>query len=751
MIWCSSAIFQLHLLARSLIEKCSGQTRMISLRNRNEFSALLLSAPSRRSQILDSLVYPQVQPCRTGVVGIQNHVFPRASHSVHIRFLHSSQSYGGDKEPNKPSSKVEESVNAIKEERETSLAQPPKRTLWKKIEDEILHYYHGFRLLFIDIRIAFGLVKQILNGKSLSRREHRQLVRTTSDVFRLLPFSVFIIVPFMELLLPVFLKLFPGMLPSTFQTKNEKEAQLVKSELKVKLEMAKFLQQTLDDMAVSGKGRSSQKAKEFAGFISKIRTSGGEVSNEDIMKFSKLFEDEITLDSLNRSQLTALCHLLEISTIGTTALLKFQLRLRLRSLAADDRTIEQEGVDSMNQTELQQACKARGMRSLGVSESRLRRQLKSWLELSLNQKVPPSLLLLSRAMYLPENLPATAQLQATISALPDAAATQAKAAIGEREGKVDNKTRIEIIREEERRIKEEKMEFLEDTKVKPTEDIELKADDEPLAGDADKPKGPKVEHPVTVELLPTLTALLGPEILRHSTAKTVQETIERRLTKHVPHPLADMQKDPLTAEDIERIENALDVLGSQKRELYIETEELQDLKEELADYQDDLKDLDTISKESKVVESKAAKRLYKRVNSLIGNLEQVVDKLQKEGHELKAEIKEGEAREEVQDLQKTKLISIQELIEAIQSIQSVSDPAKIERITDVLENMDYDRDGRLEVDAVLKVIELIGRENVKLNPNQVAEIVNILEKEESLGLSKSDKGLAKIKPKKDLN
>jgi hypothetical protein len=49
-----------------------------------------------------------------------------------------------------------------------------------------------------------------------------QLVRTVSDLFRLVPFSVFIIVPFMELLLPVAIKLFPGMLPSTFQTATEK-------------------------------------------------------------------------------------------------------------------------------------------------------------------------------------------------------------------------------------------------------------------------------------------------------------------------------------------------------------------------------------------------------------------------------------------------------------------------------------------------------------------------------------------------
>jgi LETM1 and EF-hand domain-containing protein 1 len=51
----------------------------------------------------------------------------------------------------------------------------------------------------------------------MTRRERNQLVRTTMDLFRLVPFAVFVIVPFMELLLPVALKLFPNMLPSTFQ------------------------------------------------------------------------------------------------------------------------------------------------------------------------------------------------------------------------------------------------------------------------------------------------------------------------------------------------------------------------------------------------------------------------------------------------------------------------------------------------------------------------------------------------------
>lgn len=48
-----------------------------------------------------------------------------------------------------------------------------------------------------------------------------QLRRTTTDLMRLVPFAFFIIVPFMELLLPVALKLFPNMLPSTYESKSQ--------------------------------------------------------------------------------------------------------------------------------------------------------------------------------------------------------------------------------------------------------------------------------------------------------------------------------------------------------------------------------------------------------------------------------------------------------------------------------------------------------------------------------------------------
>lgn len=93
--------------------------------------------------------------------------------------------------------------------------------------------------------------------------------------------------------------------------------------------------------------------------------------------------------------------------------------------------------------------------------------MSQWLDLSLNKKVPPSLLLLSRALMVPESIPMSDKLKATISALPDTVVARTQGAIGEKEGKMDHKTNIEIIKMEERKIEEERQEK-KDTEPEPT-------------------------------------------------------------------------------------------------------------------------------------------------------------------------------------------------------------------------------------------------------------------------------------------
>lgn len=67
--------------------------------------------------------------------------------------------------------------------------------------------------------------------------------------------------------------------------------------------------------------------------------------------------------------------LLLLQPIGTNNFLRFQLRMKLRQLQADDVLIQKETVDSLTETELQSASQARGMMALGVPADRLKSQL----------------------------------------------------------------------------------------------------------------------------------------------------------------------------------------------------------------------------------------------------------------------------------------------------------------------------------------------------------------------------------------
>lgn len=51
----------------------------------------------------------------------------------------------------------------------------PRKSLGQKVLDELKHYYHGFRLLGIDTKIAGRMVWRLLHGQQLTRRERRRV------------------------------------------------------------------------------------------------------------------------------------------------------------------------------------------------------------------------------------------------------------------------------------------------------------------------------------------------------------------------------------------------------------------------------------------------------------------------------------------------------------------------------------------------------------------------------------------------
>ncbi|XP_060229679.1 mitochondrial proton/calcium exchanger protein-like [Meriones unguiculatus] len=585
-----------------------------------------------------------------------------------------------------------------------------ERSLVQKVVAELKHYYHGFRLLWLDTKIAARTLRRILDGHTLTRREHRQFLRICADLFRLVPFLVFIVVPFMEFLLPVVLKLFPNMLPSTFETRSTKEERM-KKELRLKLELAKFLQDTIEEMALKNKAAKGNATREFSAFFQKIRETGERPSNEEIMRFSKLFEDELTLDNLTRPQLVALCKLLELQSIGTNNFLRFQLTMRLRSIKADDKLISEEGVDSLTVKELQAACRARGMRALGVTEERLKGQLKQWLDLHLHQEIPTSLLILSRAMYLPDTLSPADQLKSTLQTLPEIVAKEAQVKVAQAEcEEVDNKVRLEATLQEEAAIQQEHMEELQRA-----------------AGAAKDIQPEVVEAIVPGRPGPELQPEVPDVVLRPETLKDTAPV------------LGGLKGEDITKEEIDILSDACSKLKEQKKPLTKEKEELELLKEGVHDYSEDLQEikmeLSKTGDEKYVEESKASQRLSKRIQQMIRQIDGLIAQLETSQQNGKL------GPEDISPLTGESVVSVSEFIRAMKQIKQFPE----HKLISLTSALDKDKDGNINIDDLVKVVDLVDKEGVQISTTQVAEIVATLEKEKKV----EEKEKAKEKAEKE--
>ncbi|EJT96811.1 LETM1-domain-containing protein [Dacryopinax primogenitus] len=335
------------------------------------------------------------------------------------------------------------------------LAEPNKPLLaraWAWLKHEANHYWSGTKLLGKEIRISARLVSKVLGGTKLTRREHRQLKRTTNDLLRLIPFSVFVIVPFMEFLLPVALKLFPNMLPSTFEDKFAAEEKARKL-LRVRIEMAKFLQDTLRETGVKGAAKIAD-SEEFKEFFRKVRSTGEEPTREDVIHVAKLFNDDLTLDNLSRPQLVSMCRYMNVNAFGTDNFLRYVIRQRLGSIKRDDQLIDDEGVDSLSTKELQEACRSRGVRTIGISPATLREDLNQWIELHLTNNISGTLLILSRAFAMGEKGDDVVKsLEATLASMPDHLLNEAELDVSGDRGSYQQK--LEVLQQQEELIEDE--------------------------------------------------------------------------------------------------------------------------------------------------------------------------------------------------------------------------------------------------------------------------------------------------------
>jgi len=178
----------------------------------------------------------------------------------------------------------------------------------------------------------------------------------------------------------------------------------------------------------AGRGDGAQSVDALLAEMESVR-AGAPLPPATVVKVAQMFRDEVTLDNLprgqvkwaNRSvggwefatgmehapfppprpmQLAALAKFVGISPFAPETLLRFQLRSKMRDIREDDKDLFLEGTQELTAAELQAACEARGMQAIGLKLDAMRAQLDEWLQLSVAQKVPMTLLLLSRSFVI---------------------------------------------------------------------------------------------------------------------------------------------------------------------------------------------------------------------------------------------------------------------------------------------------------------------------------------------------------------
>merc|ERR1711964_813072 len=273
------------------------------------------------------------------------------------------------------------------------------------------------------------------------------------------PFSGFVLVPFAELLLPVALKLFPNLLPSTYEGQSSKDKKATNLRATRK-EVSSFLRNTLKETGLPLSPANAQR-DEFTQFFRKVRATGETPSASEVINVCKIFKDDLTLDNLSRPQLVGMCRYMNLNTFGTDMMLRYQIRHRMRQIKRDDRAISYEGVESLSVPELQIACLSRGLRTHGVSPGRLRDDLQAWLDLRLKHGVPSTLLVLSNAfMYAQGKADSEFNTQidaltGVLSSIPEELFHEIELEVHHAEGAATNKQRLEVLKEQQELIDEE--------------------------------------------------------------------------------------------------------------------------------------------------------------------------------------------------------------------------------------------------------------------------------------------------------
>ncbi|KAK8801070.1 hypothetical protein WA588_001896 [Blastocystis sp. NMH] len=314
-----------------------------------------------------------------------------------------------------------------------------------------------------EVHTGSRLFWKLIKGGQLSYRERKLLTRAVVDTSRLVPFTVFAVIPFSEFALPFVLKKFPNFLPSTFTSETTK-AEIRHNLVEARIAMAREYYDTMKRSAAqhSREDRACDAcADELLRSVRRV-AHGQSGDPTELTRVLRLFRDGVVVDQLDKPQLAAMARFLGVLTLGVTLggdeLVRTAVRRRLRGLAREDRELFAEGVEGLTKAELAGICESRGMRCEGLKKAEYVAALDEWLRYSVELRIPAGMMVVSSMLALGGTRPLGEMFPSAVAMMNEEVVQEAIIAVAPVGDKTAMEMRYEREVEEEKVVREENIE-----------------------------------------------------------------------------------------------------------------------------------------------------------------------------------------------------------------------------------------------------------------------------------------------------
>ncbi|GMF18768.1 unnamed protein product [Phytophthora fragariaefolia] len=286
---------------------------------------------------------------------------------------------------------------------------PKELSPYQKLQKWLQPFVAGSRGLYQENAQAWALrrrVKEAGARAALSRREMLLLRQAHRDLLKSLPLLAFFCVPLAGYAAPLLGYQFPKQLLPWQFWRPEQKTQFFQEDVRARAETYPQLAQLLLQI-----GRKDDTLQEM---LALAKAAGGGLRPTQVAELAPFFEGPAALRALSSEHIHVLAEgsaLFPSFAVLNKLLQQSQLQKRLErrmvELSVDDQLLLKEGVDDLSLSELEFACRERGIvTQYGEIES-LRAALKEWLSMydtdhfdpEMNpQRLPPSLLLHAPAL-----------------------------------------------------------------------------------------------------------------------------------------------------------------------------------------------------------------------------------------------------------------------------------------------------------------------------------------------------------------